>query len=259
MPLRRLTDTPLHVRASLVGSLLGSPARRIIAFAVDATLLVVPAVLTSLAIAGLFLWTSDRPAFDALRRLAQGGLERSATHRVLRDLAPLLVRLECRGLPAEAILATEQGDVDRAADVLADYDFQVSLKISEGEYEAPPGPKSVRIAVEKLIPPLARGLALFVVPAAYFTLFTCSRLRATPGKLLLGLRVVRLDGEDLSLVEGLERFVGYLHIPATLFVSLLDFWRDPNSRLPHDRTVHTAVLRAQRRRAAPAARATAKG
>jgi hypothetical protein len=26
---------------------------------------------------------------------------------------------------------------------------------------------------------------------------------------------------------------------------LMDFWRDPNRRLPHDRVVHTAVVRAR--------------
>jgi hypothetical protein len=248
--MRRLTDTPLHVQPALVGSLLASPARRMLAFAVDAALLVVPSVVTAAAIAGVFLWAGDRPAFDALRRLKAGGLDRAEIHRALRDLAPLLVRLECRGLPAEAVVATEERKLDRAAEILAEYDFQISLNISEGEDEKPLGPRSVRVPVEKLIPPVARGIALFFVPAAYFSLFTCSRLRATPGKLLLGLRVARLDGEHLSLLEGVERFVGYLHIPATLFVSLLDFWRDPNRRLPHDRTVHTAVLRVERQRAA---------
>lgn len=259
MPIRRLTDAPLHVQPALVGRPLASPARRMAAFAADAALLVVPALATSLAIAALFLWANDRPAFEALRRLTRGGLGHADTHAVLRDLAPLLVRLECKGLPAEAVVATERRELDRAADLLAEYDFQVSLRISEGEDENPTGLKSVRIPVEKLIPPMARGLALFFVPAAYFTLFTCSRLQATPGKLLLGVRVVRLDGERLSLMEGLERFVGYLHIPATLFVSLLDFWRDPNRRLPHDRTVHTAVLATERHAGRPVAAPVTKG
>lgn len=265
MALRRLTDAPLYVQAALVGRPLASPARRVAAFLVDGALLVVPTIVTSLAVALVFLWASDHAAFEALRRLARGGLSADETHTVLRDVAPLLVRLECKGLPVEAVMATERGELDRAAQLLAGYDFQVSLRVTEGEDESAPPAHTLRVPVEKLIPPMARGVALFFVPALYFTLFTCSRLRATPGKLLFGLRVVRLDGERLSIVEGVERFVGYLHIPATAFVSLVDLWRDPNRRLPHDRTVHTAVIRTEKAvvaapaREKPAARGSALG
>jgi uncharacterized RDD family membrane protein YckC len=85
------------------------------------------------------------------------------------------------------------------------------------------------------------------VGALYFTLLTRGRRGATLGKRLLGIRVVRLDGHRLSLMESFERFAGYLHIPGSLGLSLLDLWHDPNRRLPHDRTVHTAVLSVARR------------
>ena len=64
---------------------------------------------------------------------------------------------------------------------------------------------------------------------------------------MLGIRVVRLDGHRLSLMESFERFAGYLHIPGSLGIGLLDLWHDPNRRLPHDRAAHTAVVRAPRR------------
>lgn len=55
--------------------------------------------------------------------------------------------------------------------------------------------------------------------------------------------VVRLDDRPLTIVESFERFLGYWQIPASLGTALFDFWRDPNRRLPHDRLVHTAVIR----------------
>jgi uncharacterized RDD family membrane protein YckC len=243
MALRRLIDRPLHVDPACVGLALASPSRRVMAFVLDWMVVLPPTVLVSLSLAGLFLYMSDRPAFDALWSLkASGASSAAARHARLRDLAPLLVRMESRGLPASVVEAVEAGERDRAADLLEGRDFILALNLGEGG-EAPLPAKSVRIAIQDLIPPVVRGIGIFCVPALYFTLFTCSRVRATPGKWLLRLRVIRLDGERLTLLEGLERFVGYLHIPGTMFVSVLDLWRDPNRRLPHDRVVHTAVVR----------------
>ena len=78
--------------------------------------------------------------------------------------------------------------------------------------------------------------------ALYFTLCHSSRRGQTLGKRLLGLRVVQLAGERLSLFESFERAAAYVEIPATLGLCLISLWRDPNRRLPHDRVVHTAVL-----------------
>ena len=117
--------------------------------------------------------------------------------------------------------------------------------------ESPLAPGHVRVPIEKLIPVGARAMALLGVPARYFTLLT-SFLGATIGKRLAGVRVRRLDGERLSLVESFERFTGYLHIPALLGWPVLDLWRDPNRQLPHDRTVHTVVVRERRRTPEPA-------
>ena len=63
------------------------------------------------------------------------------------------------------------------------------------------------------------------------------------GKWITKIQVVRLDGHHLTWLESFERFVAYLHIPATLFIGLVDLWHDPNRRMGHDRAAHTAVLR----------------
>lgn len=93
----------------------------------------------------------------------------------------------------------------------------------------------------------ALDLALYGVGALHFTLLTARRGR-TLGKRMLGIRMVRLDGHRLSLVEALERFVGYLHVPGLLLISPSDLWRGPNRRLAHDRIAHTAVVRVRARR-----------
>ena len=78
-----------------------------------------------------------------------------------------------------------------------------------------------------------------------FTIFTAGRRQATPGKLLLGLRVLKLDGRPLTTWEGFERFGGYFISVGTFGLGLVDLWRDPNRRLAHDRVSNTVVVSAE--------------
>ncbi|WP_412063617.1 RDD family protein [Rubrivirga sp. IMCC45206] len=78
---------------------------------------------------------------------------------------------------------------------------------------------------------------------AYFTLTLAVWNGYTPGKRLLGIRVVRLDGRRLSLWAAFERFGGYV---AGLVTGLLGFaqvlW-DPNRQGVQDKIAGTAVVR----------------
>ena len=75
----------------------------------------------------------------------------------------------------------------------------------------------------------------------YFTLFPAFWKGRTPGKRLLGLRVVRLDGKPIGLWVAFNRFGGYA---ASVFTGLLGFvemfW-DPNRQALHDRIAATVV------------------
>lgn len=77
----------------------------------------------------------------------------------------------------------------------------------------------------------------------YFTAFTALWKGQTPGKRLLGIRVVRLNGQPMSLWAAFERFGGYA---AGLFTGLLGFaqvfW-DRNRQAIHDKITETVVVR----------------
>ncbi len=251
---RRLISEPLHVDPALVGAVLASPARRFFALLLDGVILVVPTVAVALAAAALSIYQTDPRGFHAIRTLLAGEQVQASDRAAMRrDLIPLFIRYEARGMPAAATAAAEEGDLAKAADLIRDYDIGFALRFDEGGEAAGTSHHRILFSVDRAIPPALRVVALLGVPALYFTLLTSSRRGATFGKRLLGLRVVRLDGERLSWLESLERFIGYVHIPATMFVSLADLWRDPNRRLPHDRAVHTAVFRVRRREAFPPA------
>jgi uncharacterized RDD family membrane protein YckC len=247
MTARLFDPQSLAVDTTLAGRALPSPRRRMAAFAIDYALLLLPTMATALLFAGLALRLSDPAGYAAVKTTIFAMPEEpAAQHAVLRDLAPVLARVDAEGLPAAVKADVEAGDLDRAADRLADADILVALGVGGGEPQLL-GPKTVRLALERLIPDAIRSAALFLVPAIYFAVAT-SRWGTTVGKRLLGLRVVRLDGRPLTLFEGIERFGAYFGILGTLGLGLFDLWRDPNRRLGHDRAVDTVVVRKLRAR-----------
>ncbi|MFW6088838.1 MAG: RDD family protein [Gemmatimonadota bacterium] len=77
----------------------------------------------------------------------------------------------------------------------------------------------------------------------YFTFFLGFWKGRTPGKRLLGVRVVRLDGRPLGYWVSFERYGGYA---ASLFTGLEGFARifwDPNRQALEDRLAGTVVVR----------------
>ena len=159
-----------------------------------------------------------------------------------RALLPMLIRAESRGIPSEVERLVEDGKPGEAVELLKDYNISANLSfMEEGPTNKLP-PKTIQLSVGSLIPSSARGIALFLIPALYFTVLTRMAKGATVGKWITKIQVVRLDGHHLTWLESFERYSAYLHIPATLFIGLIDLWHDPNRRMAHDRAAHTAVL-----------------
>ena len=100
-----------------------------------------------------------------------------------------------------------------------------------------------RLQLEDVIPASLRGAASFGVAALYFTLLTAAG-RRTLGKRLARIRILKLDGEPLTLWESFERFGGYFAALGTFGLGLIDVWREPNRRMAHDRQSNTVVVSA---------------
>ncbi len=79
--------------------------------------------------------------------------------------------------------------------------------------------------------------------ALYFTFLPVIWRGRTPGKRLLGVRIVRLDGRPLGWWSALNRFGGYA---ASIFTGLLGFFEmfwDDNRQAMQDRIAATVVVR----------------
>jgi uncharacterized RDD family membrane protein YckC len=247
MTARALAASPLRVHADLLGLRLASPFRRLCAFLLDGVILFLPSVAVAVGAAALSLWFADPAALHAVTTLfRQGPHDAAQVARSLEALAPVLVRTQAEGLPPSVALAVHESDLPRAGELLSEYSIDITM--TPGTDASPLAPGHIRFEAERLLPRGLRSAALFGTAALYFTFFASGRRTATIGKWIFGMRVRRLDGRPLTWWESFERFGGYLASLGTLGLGLLDFWRDPNRRLAHDRISSTVVLRSSRGR-----------
>jgi uncharacterized RDD family membrane protein YckC len=88
---------------------------------------------------------------------------------------------------------------------------------------------------------LMTGVTIFLFLAGYFILFW-ALAGQTPGKLIMGLRIVTLDGQQLSLGRSIRRFVGYILSFLTLYIGFLWILVDDRRQGFHDKIAGTCVI-----------------
>lgn len=84
---------------------------------------------------------------------------------------------------------------------------------------------------------LSFGWAVF-----YFTVLTALWKGQTPGKKLLKIRVIQLDGSPLSIWDSFGRYGGYGAGLATGLLGFLQIYWDPNRQAIHDKISATIVI-----------------
>lgn len=98
---------------------------------------------------------------------------------------------------------------------------------------------------EKLIAGPADFLISWVFPAVAVVWFWTQR-QATPGKSALSLHVLDADsGENLSIGQGIRRYLGYFVSMIPLGLGLLWVGLDRRKQGWHDKLAHTVVVRAK--------------
>lgn len=104
-------------------------------------------------------------------------------------------------------------------------------------------PKRPIYSIIELIKGIFNDLGLGVGWAAfYFTVFTARWNGKTPGKRLMNIRVLQLDGTPLSMWDSFGRFGGYAAGPATGLLGFLQVYWDPNRQAIQDKISATVVI-----------------
>lgn len=99
----------------------------------------------------------------------------------------------------------------------------------------------VLIDLESIYQIAIAGVVVVVTSAIYY-LFFWTLTGQTPGKMLLGIRVVSLDGSGLSLWQALRRFVGYFLSALAIYVGYLWVLIDNRRQGWHDKLAGTIVV-----------------
>jgi len=87
------------------------------------------------------------------------------------------------------------------------------------------------------------GVLLALLPFAYFTLME-GAFGATAGKMLLGLRVVKLDGSPIDWQEAIIRnLLRYIDEFVLYLVAAISVWTSPTRQRLGDRAAGTVVVR----------------
>jgi uncharacterized RDD family membrane protein YckC len=86
------------------------------------------------------------------------------------------------------------------------------------------------------------NVVIFVLYLVYFTFFLGTRGQ-TPGKMLCGLKVVRLDGSPVGFGRAAIRTLGYVLNQFTLYIGFLWVAIDPRKQGLHDKIAGTYEIR----------------
>lgn len=88
------------------------------------------------------------------------------------------------------------------------------------------------------------GFASFVVGVIYQWYFLTQQNGQTPGKRMMGIRVVKVNGEPLQAADVLVRYVGYFINSAAFMLGWIWALFDSKSQGWHDKLAGTYVVRA---------------
>lgn len=88
------------------------------------------------------------------------------------------------------------------------------------------------------------GVMGFVVGVGYQWLFLTRNNGQTPGKMMLGIRVIKTDGSMFTFTDALMRYIGYLINSAAFMIGWLWAFYDEDNQGWHDKLARTYVVRA---------------
>ena len=80
------------------------------------------------------------------------------------------------------------------------------------------------------------------IPLAYYTMTTGSKMQATFGKKLLGLKVIREDGRPITYGLAFGRYFGFMLSSMILYIGLIMAAFDDQKRALHDHMCGTRVI-----------------
>ncbi len=134
---------------------------------------------------------------------------------------------------------------------MAEYD-----KPKRGDYElADTGTRFIALIIDGIILGIITGLlfagaknaggaAGFIVGVAYQWYFLTQQNGQTPGKRVMGIRVIKVSGAPLTFADALIRYIGYYINSVVFMIGWIWALFDKNHQGWHDKLAGTVVVKA---------------
>jgi hypothetical protein len=139
-------------------------------------------------------------------------------------------------LTAETIETINDNNIQQSA---VEKEQEVVIQPLSSENPLEQGTHWLRRVIEELGLEFGLGLGW---AAFYFSVFTAWLSDQTPGKRLMKIKVLKLDGKDLNLWESFGRYGGYSAGFATGLMGFLQVFWDPNRQAIQDKISETLVI-----------------
>lgn len=230
-----VTPYAFGVNDTLLGKALASPTRRLCSILVDTLVVGSLTLMSATVMAACFLIVSIVGSIKARRKNARDGTESMAA-------TVLSVAAVISGIVLAASLLIGGVNLDMSTDsteIPVEVDKGAVEENSDSKAEPQQEPLSIIAWLQAGLADLGIG---FGWAALYFSVFTAWFHGQTLGKILFRIRVLKIDGDELSLWQSFERYGGYSAGLATGLLGFLQIIWDPNRQAIHDKISETVVI-----------------
>ena len=243
---RHITQEPQTIANHLLGLSLATFRRRMFAFLLDVMLF---GLLSGVLFLGLTAWSFHRDDPTLLSRINKmNGSDTAAIQlekdQLMADFCYLILERCPEAYPRDLAVMVRERDMPGLQAHFEEVSYTVGLgngktRTIEGE----DGSNQMIVGLDLLMGRFSTALGWSGLFVGWFTFWNFVTRGRSPGKALLRIRVVRLEGGKLRLWDCFARSAGYSASAATLMLGFLEAIWHPNRQAIHDKIAGTVVVR----------------
>jgi len=239
---RYITQEPQTVAPYLLGASLATFRRRAFAFTLDVILFGIVVAVLFAGLTALSFHLQDPTLFPRL--ISQDNTaEKPDRSQLLVDFFHLMQERCPDMLPEEMQQAVLNRDASGFGTVWSDGEVAIGFGSEPTSLSKVGEDYVLSVGTDLLLGRFSSVFSWGAFFVGWFTLWVRLTRGKTPGKTLMRLKVIRLDGKSLSWWDAFARAGGYGASTATVLLGFLEAVWHPNRQAMHDKIAGTVVLK----------------
>ena len=227
----------------IVGTPLATFRRRALAIVIDFSLLYLIGIPLGLLVIFIYLkFESPKLANEITSFIKADSTDTLSTKGSTREMVLLFNKTYPEQIPLDWKWPIEHNDFDSLDSVVDSWNFVVDLT-ADRALDFNYSTKQLKIGPDAFIGQFGNFMGKLTFFLAYFSLFPWLTRGKTPGKWITGIRIVRLDGEPVTLWDAFGRAGGYSASFSTLMLGFFEAYWSMNRQALHDKIAGTTVIR----------------